>query len=349
MERRWFKGMLGVVGFFVFNFGISWGQQVIKLKFSSSFMPGEPPNVYANHTLDLVEQKTSGRVKIERFMAGALGGPYEQLGLVRSGAVDIVSLHVDQFPQDLPLFQVTNTEVLLPHDVGLKMVTAIVHEKPETKKIFEEEQKRNNIKILHLYCNGPTGITLKFDGKTLADLKGKKINAIAPFHRKVWEELGVIPVNVSIPELYESLSRGVIDGIFMATAANVPLKWYEVAKSHLVLGQHTIFSTPLAFNLDKWNKLPEEVKKAFLEASYETAQWSTKQIEKVLEDTYKKFEERGAKVRRLSDEEVKKFFTVLFKYSTEDWLKRCKDAGKEKEAQVVLKYWEEVRWGKKAL
>jgi TRAP-type C4-dicarboxylate transport system substrate-binding protein len=43
--------------------------QVIKLKFSTSFFPPEPPCVFANRTLDLVEQKTNGKVKIERFVS----------------------------------------------------------------------------------------------------------------------------------------------------------------------------------------------------------------------------------------------------------------------------------------
>lgn len=329
-------------------FGVLRAQEVIKLKFSSSFMPGEPPNIWANHTLDLVEKKTGGKVKVERFMAGALGGPHEQLGLVKSGAVDIISLHVDQFPHDLPLLQITNTEVLAPAPLALKRVIAILHELPDTKKVLEAEQRRNNIKVLHLYCNGPTGITARFEGKGLSDLKGKKINAIAPFHREVWKEIGAIPVNVAIPELYESLSRGVIDAIFMATAANVPLKWYEVAKAHFVLGEHTIFSTPLAVNLKKWEQLPDDVKKAFLEASYETAQWSVTELDKILEDTYKKFDEKGAKVVRFPEGDVKRFWSILFKHSTEDWMKRCKAQGVEKEAQVVLKHWDQVRWGKEA-
>jgi len=340
------KGWLGVlVALVLFLPLVGLSADVVKLKFSSSFMPGEPPNIWANHTLDLVEKMTNGKVKVERFMAGALGGPHEQLGLAKSGAVDIISLHVDQYPHDLPLFQITNTEVLAPAPEAFKQVVAIIHEIPETKRIFEEEQHRNNIKVLYLYCNGPTGITARFEGSGLADLKGKKINAIAPFHREVWKELGAIPVNVAIPELYESLSRGVIDAIFMATAANVPLKWYEVAKAHFVLGEHTIFSTPIAFNLKKWEQLPEEVRSAVLDASYQTAQWSIQELDRILEATYGKFEERGAKVIRFSDEDVKRFWTVLFKHSTADWMERCKAQGREAEAQVVLKYWEKVRWG----
>lgn len=321
-------------------------QKTIKLRFSSSFMPPEPPNIYANHTLDLVEKKTNGRVKIQRFMGGALGGPLEQLDLGSSGATDIISLHIDQYSQRLPLHQVTNTEQLVADAQGLANVTAIVHKLKETKPLFDAEQKKNNIKILHFYANGPTGITAKFQAKSLADLKGKKLNVIAAFQRNVFKEVGWIPVNVQIPELYEALSRGVIDGIFMATAANVPLKWFEIGKTHLAMSDNTVISSPLAFNLDSWNRLPEDIQKAFLEASWETAQWSAQQIDFMKKDTYKKFEDRGAEVVKVSDKETRDFFNVLFKESTKNWLNVCKAAGVEKDAKVIQKYWDQMKWGK---
>lgn len=100
-------------------------------------------------------------------------------------------------------------------------------------------------------------------------------------------------MNVAIPEPYGSLSRGVMDDIFMATAGNVPPKRYEVAKAHFVLGERTIFSAPLAISLKEWEQPPEDVKKAFLDASYETAQWSVTELDRILQDTYKKSNERG--------------------------------------------------------
>jgi TRAP-type C4-dicarboxylate transport system substrate-binding protein len=320
--------------------------EVIKLKFSTSFMPPEPPNVQAMHTLDAVEKKTNGRVKIERHLAGALGGPKEQLGLVKSGAVDIISLHIDQYPQDLPLHQITNTEQLVTNAQGVKNVTAIIQEIPETKKLFEAEQKKNNIKVLYFHANGPTGLTPRFAAKSLADLKGKKVNVITAFQRDVFKEMGWIPVNVAIPELYEGLSRGVIDCIFMATAAVLPLKWNEVGKSHLYFGDNTVISTPLAFNLDTWNKLPKDIQQAFLDASRETAQWSIQENDNFLKATYGAFEKAGAPPVRVSDAERARFFTILFKHQEANNRKIAKAAGVEKEQQVIQKVWNEMKWGK---
>jgi TRAP-type C4-dicarboxylate transport system substrate-binding protein len=320
--------------------------KVIKLKYSTSFFPPEPPCVFANRTLDLVETKTNGRVKVERFVGGALGGPLEQLGLASSGAADLISLHIDQYAQQLPLHQITNTEQLVSGAQGLANVTAILHELKKTKPLFEAEQKKNNIKILHCYCNGPTGVTARFPAESLADVKGKKVNVIAAYQRDVFKELGWIPVNVQIPELYEALSRGVIDAIFMATAANVPLKWHEIGKVHLQIGVNTILSTPLAFNLDSWNRLPADVQKAFMEAAWETAQWTVQATEENLKNTYKAFEGVGAKVVYISDKESVAFFEVLFKHSISNWLKISKAAGVEKDAKVIQKYWDEMKWGK---
>jgi TRAP-type transport system periplasmic protein len=321
--------------------------QVIKLKFSSSFMPPEPPNMQAFHTLDLVEKRTKGRVKIERFVAGTLGGPKEQLGLVKSGSVDIISLHMDQYPQELPLYQITNTEQLVSNAKGVANITALTQEIPETSKLFEAEQKKNNIKVLYFHANGPTGLTPGFVAKSLGDLKGKKVNVMTSFQRDVFKELGLIPVNVAIPELYEGLSRGVIDIIFMATAAVLPLKWNEVGKSHLYFGDNTVISTPLAFNINSWNRLPEDIQKIFIEASRETAQWSINENDKFVKMTYGAFKKAGKPVVLASKADRGHFFNVLFKYQEENNKKIAKAAGVEKEAAIIQSYWNEMRYGRK--
>ena len=341
-----FAAMLFVLAITINTTATAAEQEVMKLKYSTSFFPPEPPCVYANHTLDLVEKKTNGRVKVERFVGGALGGPLEQLGLASSGAADLISLHIDQYAQQLPLHQITNTELIGSFEQGLASVTAIVHELQETKPLFAAEQKKNNIKILHFYCNGPTGITARFPAKSLADVKGKKVNVIAAYQRDVFKELGWIPVNVQIPELYEALSRGVIDAIFMATAANVPLKWHEIGKVHLQLVDNTIISAPLAFNVDSWNRLPADVQKVFMEAAWETAQWTVQGTKMHVGHTYEAFEKKGAEVIKISKEDSDAFFRVLFKHSTRNWLNISKAAGVEKEAKVIQKYWDEMRWGK---
>lgn len=319
---------------------------VIKLKYSSAYLPTEPPNIQASHVMELVEQKTNGQVQFETFMGGALGGTLEQLDLVSTGAVDVIHLHVDQFPQQLPLHTILNGEQFTTAEQALANITAITQEIPETKAILDAEQEQNNIRILSWHVQGATGITTGFPAKSLAGLKGKKMNVIASFQRDVFNEFGINPANVQIPELYESLSRGVIDAIFMATAAVVPLKWYEVGKSHLVFGDNFVISQPITLNLDKWNSLPADVQQAFIEASRETALWSLEEDRRRTQETYDTLKQAGVEIVELSKEESNAFFESLARYVNEDWLKNAENRGVSDKAAVIEKYWADMKWGK---
>jgi TRAP-type C4-dicarboxylate transport system substrate-binding protein len=352
-KARCGKGFLAVIMAILLVVALAHGnpttaaeQKVIHLKFSTAYMPFETPNIQANRVMEMVEKKTNGRVKITRFMGGTLGGIHEQLGLVSSGAVDMINLHYDQYPQQLPLHKILNTDQNVSREHALANIIAIMHEIPETKALFEAEQEKNNIKVLYPGCMGVTGVTARIQVKSLADLKGKKLNAITSYQRDFFEELGWIPVNVQIPELYEALSRGVIDAIFMATAAVIPLKWYEVGKAHLILGDAVVFSMPLTFNRDRWNSLPEDIKQAFIEASLDTSHWSIKGDEMMAQKTYGLFKERGVPVIDIGQADKDMFFEAISRHATQDWLKNAKAAGVGDKTGVIQKYWDVMKWGK---
>jgi TRAP-type C4-dicarboxylate transport system substrate-binding protein len=321
-------------------------KEVINLKFSSYTMPTELPNLQAKYALDLVEKKTNGKVKIERYTAGALGGVLEELDLVSTGAVDIICLHLDQYPQQLPIHKILNADQFVDREQALANIRALTKEIPETKAIFEDEARKNNIKILYCHAMGGAGITTGFEANSLEDLKGKKINVITSYQRKIFSELGLIPVNVQIPELYEALSRGVIDAIFMATAAIVPLKWYEVGETYLTLGDNVTVSMPITLNLNTWNSLPADVQQAFLEASEETARWSIEEIELIVEETHEMFELSGVDIVDPPRDEVNKFWEEFARVATQDWLDNAKEKGVGEQAAVIQKYWDDMKWGK---
>jgi TRAP-type C4-dicarboxylate transport system substrate-binding protein len=321
-------------------------EEVITLKFSYSGMPTEPPALAASRTLDLVEAKTNGRVKIQRFMGSSLGNTLEHLDLVSKGAVDIISLQFDQFPENLPLHQILNTEQLVTGEQAYTNIIALTQEIPETKALLEAEEQQNNIKVLSWNVQGATGIITSYPAQSLNDVKGKKMNVIAGYQRDVFNDLGIIPVNVQTPDIYESMSRGVIDTIFMAEAAIIPLKWYELGKVFLSLGDNNVVSMPLAINLDTWNKLPSDIQQAFIDASKDTAQWSIEDSLKTQQLTYQAFEKSGVNIVKLSQEDINTFFTALLKRSTENWLETCTKKGVADKVPVIQKYWDEMKWGK---
>jgi TRAP-type C4-dicarboxylate transport system substrate-binding protein len=321
-------------------------QEVIKLKFSCPFIEAEPPAVVANHFMDLVEQKTNGRVKFNRFFAETLAKHAEHIQLVGSGSVDLVMVVPAYLGRELVLNQLVDFPFYCSDEKAVALANKLMMEIPETKAIFDKEQKQRNIKILYWNTNGAMELLSKHKATSLADMKGKKINLWAPPDVKIWGEFGMVPVPIFIADFYESLSRGVIDSVYFPPGGSLALKLFEQAKSNLLLHQGDA-GTPIIFNLKTWEKLPGDLQEVIMEASRETSQWSVGYNRGIAEHTYKTFKDAGLYVGAVPKEESLKLFEALMKHTTEEfWLGMCKKAGVGDEAEVLLKYWREMAWGR---
>jgi TRAP-type C4-dicarboxylate transport system substrate-binding protein len=72
------------------------------------------------------------------------------------------------------------------------------------------------------------------------------------------------------PEVYESLSRGTLDGIVFPLQAALDFKLESFLKNGTVGQNFGGFATTYSISEANWNKLPPDVQKAFDQASEET-------------------------------------------------------------------------------
>jgi TRAP-type transport system periplasmic protein len=97
--------------------------------------------------------------------------------------------------------------------------------------------------------------------KTLDDLKGVKIGAFGALRMKLVEAMGATPISVPPPQLYQSMSRGLITAMVMGYSAFPTFKLQEVTKFHLDVplgGQPGM----VFMNKDAYAKLPAAGKRA---------------------------------------------------------------------------------------
>jgi TRAP-type C4-dicarboxylate transport system substrate-binding protein len=69
--------------------------------------------------------------------------------------------------------------------------------------------------------------------RTLEDMKGLKISAEGRYIGLSIEQFGAAPVTMPVTNLYQSASRGLLDGIAIAWSAITTFKLYEVTNYHL--------------------------------------------------------------------------------------------------------------------
>jgi TRAP-type C4-dicarboxylate transport system substrate-binding protein len=95
--------------------------------------------------------------------------------------------------------------------------------------------------------------------KTMEDLKGVKIRSHGT-SAKVVKALGGTPVAMPMPELYQALQKGVVDGGLYPMEVNKGWKMADVidfCTLDLPIAYTSTFY--VVMNKDKWNSLPKDV------------------------------------------------------------------------------------------
>ena len=234
-----------------------------------------------NPWCEKIGKESGGRIKCQIYPAMQLGGTPPQLfDQARDGVADIV--------WTLPTYQAgrfVKSEVFeLPFmaknaETGSPALWDYVH-----KNSMDEFK---GVKILALHVHD--GSLLHFANKRVTDmdeLKGLKVRAPTRIGTKFLAAIGAAPVQMPVPQVTESLSKGVIDGAMVPWEVAPALKLQEVTKYHL----DTAPGTPrmsnsifvIAMNEAKYASLPPDLRKVIDENT--GLEWS-KQIGRVFDGT----------------------------------------------------------------
>lgn len=268
----------------------------IKLTFSIFFPPTHGQTKAAENWAKEIEKQTNGQVQIAIFPAGTLTkAPQCYDGVVKG----ISDLGFSLFAYTRGRFPVM-AAVDLPMGYPNGKIASRVAQ--EFAKTFNPKEL-HDVKVLYLHAHGPGLLHTKKPVEKLEDLKGMKIRATG-LSAKVVKALGGVPVAMSQGGTYEALQKGVVEGTFGPMEVLKGWKQAEVVKYTTEcygVGYTTTFF--IVMNLDKWNALPDDVKKVFDEVSEKYVKvhgevWDSTDVEGL-----KYTQELGNKIITLSEEE----------------------------------------------
>jgi len=308
-------------------------QEPIVLKYATTFVETESGGKIIQHFCDAVEEATAGAVTFDVYFGGTLGNNMEELGLVSSGSVDMISLGHPPFADQLPLL---NFPMWAPPDAqgAIDYFNHLVFENPETSVLIQEEAARNNVIYLGFTAGGGNVFIAKEPFETLADLVGRKFGAGGSI--PAFEALGYTVVQTFPPDTYENLSRGVIEATQMGFVPTVNLKWYEICKYYKFDGTYAA-GNAFTVNLDTWAKLTPETQQIMKDVAKETEVFSLQLDATDTEAAIKMLTEAGVEVGRLTDEDIAKWWDLLFTVSADDCMTRAEKLGIVDDMTAVLK------------
>jgi TRAP-type transport system periplasmic protein len=233
----------------------------IELKFST-FIPSQHTTqvqIYEPWGKEL-EKRTNGRVKVVYYPGETLGKARDHHDMVVRGIADVAMVIPGYTPGRFPLTSVMELPIGIPSATVATQVFWDLYEK-HLKKEYAD------VKVLQLVVGDPQQIhTTKKAIKTMSDLKGIRLRTNGPIPMAVVRSWSASPLNIAVPDLYDSLSKGMAEGAIMNWTGIEDFKITDLFKCHAIVNIPG-FAAGIIMNLDTWNRLPSDIQKIIEELS----------------------------------------------------------------------------------
>ncbi len=237
----------------------------IKLTYSNFFPPTHIQSKLAEQWCREVEKRTNGAVKIDYYAGQTLTKARQCYDGVVEGLSDIgfsvLAYTRGRFPVmsavDLPLGYTSG-----------RAATALVN------MVYAKYKPRelSDVQVMYLHAHGPGMIFTKSKPvRKLEDMKGLKFRGHGT-SAQVVKALGGTPVPKPMPETYQMLQKGVVDGAVYPMEASKGWKLADVTR-YCTADFSAAYTTSffVVMNKDKWNALPPEVRKIIEQINREWA------------------------------------------------------------------------------
>ncbi|BEQ15540.1 TRAP transporter substrate-binding protein [Desulfoferula mesophila] len=238
-------------------------EEVVKLTYSCFFPPTHVQSKLAAAWCKEVEKRTKGKVKIEYYPGQTLTKAKQVYDGTVQGMSDLGFCLFAYNRGRFPLMEVVDLPLGYTSGMTATLVANAVYEKFKPKEL-------DDVQVMYLHAHGPGLLHTKDKAvHKMEDIKGLKIRAHGTT-AKVVEALGGTPVAMPMPELYQALQRGVVDGAMYPVETNKGWRMADVVKYCTENYSNAYTSTfYIVMNKGKWNALPKDVQEIIIQINKE--------------------------------------------------------------------------------
>lgn len=251
-----------------------------------------------------VEKRTNGRIKIQPFYSGSLGGERESIEAVQLGTQELTFTSTGPVPNFVP-----ETRILdIPFLFRDKAHAHAVLDGP----IGQELLSKFDSKGMKALAWGENGVRHMTNNKRAVnapeDLKGLKMRTMEnPVHIAAYKGFGIITTPMAFPEVFTALQQGTVDGQENPLSVIMAAKFEQVQK-HLSLTGHVYSPAVLLMNKAAFDKLSAADKQIFLDSAKEAVKANRA---RVAEDDAKGVADLRSKGMQVIEVDKAKFVAAL--------------------------------------
>jgi C4-dicarboxylate-binding protein DctP len=269
------------------------------LRIGHSSAPGSARDLGTQKFKEVVEAETGGKVEVQIFPAGQLGGPREQIESVQLGNQEMVIQPTSWLGGFQPLITLLDIPFILPPD---KDALLKVHHSEGMNKLLETTQEVG-IQTLAIWHTGYKQFTGPVALNTPEAFKGVKFRAMpSPVIIEQFKALGAIPADIPWPETYNALQTGAIDAQENPIDTIYDMKFHEVQKV-MTMSDHGVLDQLIMANKAWFDGLPDDVKKAVIKGVEEGEKVTVSKTYELIEKDLGEIKASGVKVVEVSAQE----------------------------------------------
>ena len=279
--------------------------------------------------MDEVETRTDGSITFDPYWDGTLVKGPDIVESLTDGRVDVSQVMPTLYTTTFPVTSVHELPFQSSNSPAVSAAMAELASDAEGPVAGEFEAK--GLRPLAWAIGGSSALGTMDPVETVADLEGVRIRG-NDRSSKVMGAAGANIINMELADVYGSLDRGLLDGVYGVPFGFVgPLKYPEVVGSFTDTGMGVASANALSMSQELWDSLTDEQREVIEEVNSEVPGKIAEFDAQYDEISCQAVKDAGAELYVLPEDEVEKLRDAGYDTVLQEW----KDAAGD-DADAVL-------------
>jgi len=325
MLKQFAKTALAVAA--VLSIAAAQAQTTTKIKIADSFPVGHYlPKYITTPMIERLKANPAAKgIEFEYYPAEQMGKAKDFLSLVQSGVIDIAYVAPGFVSDKMPLSVVS--ELPLDFSGSCQATMAYWNLAKPGGLLDKKEFAPNGVRLLFTIVLPPYQIITRKPFASLKDIEGMKIRASGSAKELVIKKLKATPVLMPTPDVYESLSRGTIDGVLFPFNSLAPYEIHKLSKTGTIGENFGTFVANWVISEKRFQSLPPAVQQDLSAMGEQLTKAACAQVEKDEAGDIEKVKAAGVKLTPLSAADKATVATVMQDVA-KDWADSLDKRGK---------------------
>ena len=273
------------------------------IKFATQNPKGHPIVLGLEKFAEIVTAKSGGKIKVNMFTGGVLGGDAPVVSALQGGTIEMASMNSGILASQVKDFAVFDYPFMFANG---KEADAVV-DGPFGKKMHAKLEPKGLIGLTYWELGFRSITNSKRPITKVEDMEGLKLRVIPNAINVDWvKALGANPTPLAFPELYAALEQKAIDGQENPISVINANKFFEVQK-YVTLTNHQYNPQSVLMSKKFWDSLNPAEQKIITEAAAESTVYQRQQARLQDVTALDAVKKGGMQVTELSAAELAKF------------------------------------------